>query len=359
MKKLLLIFFFSVVILFSLKSQENTLIFVHPTEYNLKLFTYLIDNEIVNIENLKIIGVYHENEAYDYSKSTAFLENNAYPYIKLKEVNADIIPDQLYQKNNCTDTYTNLFKNSNGVFFFGGPDLPPAIYGEQMNLTTRMTDPYRHYFEASFLFHLLGGSQNPEYIPLLEENPDYTVYAICLGMQTMNIATGGTMMQDIPSEVYNLNFVEEVLATNNNKQHRNYNNNLVIDSTLFSGNFHEIKISNQSPIAENYSENKIPLVYSNHHQAIEELGKNLEVIATSIDGKIIEAIKHNKYQNVLGIQFHPEGTYLHNPEIKYRKKSNDELKAGKQILIDHKSYQFHLELWKTFSGKLNNLRSEK
>ncbi len=101
------------------------------------------------------------------------------------------------------------------------------------------------------------------------------------------------------------------------------------------------------------------MVYSNHHQAIEKLGKNLKAIATSVDGKIIEAIVHNNYPNVLGMQFHPEGTYLHDPEIKYRKNSNDELKSGKQILMDNKSYQFHLELWKTFSEKLNNLNPKK
>jgi putative glutamine amidotransferase len=199
----------------------------------------------------------------------------------------------------------------------------------------------------------LGGSQNENYSPLLEENKDYTVYAICLGMQTMNIATGGTMTQDIPSELYNLKYVEEVLAIDNNNQHRNYNNNLVIDSTLFSGNFHKIKISNQKPIIGDAKENLTPLVYSNHHQSIEKLGKDLSAVATSTDGKIIEAIAHIKYPNVLGIQFHPEGTYLHDLEIKYRKNPNDELNSGKQILIDHNSYQFHLELWKTFSKKMN------
>lgn len=341
---------------FHVIAQENTLILVYPTEYNLKLFTCLIDNKIVEIDNLKITGVFHKNEIYDYSKSESFLRNNNYPYIKLKEITEDIHPDQLYQKNNCTATYAELFKNSKGVFFFGGPDLPPAIYGEQMSLLTQMIDSYRHYFEASFLFHLLGSSQNPEFIPLLEENPDYTVYAICLGMQTMNIATGGTMIQDIPSEIYNLKYVEEVLNTDNNNQHRNYNNNLYVDSTLFSGNFHKINIINKSPLVGNYTNNQKPLIYSNHHQAIEKLGKNLTVLATSIDGKIIEAIAHKKYPNVLGIQFHPEGIYLHNSEIKYRKTSTDELISGKQILLNHKSYQFQLKLWKTFSDKINTLK---
>lgn len=335
-------------------SQENHLILVHPTEYNLKLFTYLIDNKIVDIDNLEITGVYHKNEAYDYSKSELFLKNNNYPYIELQEITEEISPKELYQKNNCTNTYENLFNNSKGVFFFGGPDLPPSIYSEQKGLLTKVSDPYRHYMEASFLFHLLGGSQNIEYIALLEKNPGYTIFGICLGMQTMNIAAGGTMIQDIPSEVYSLNYIEEIIASDNNIQHRNYYNNLIFDATLFAGNFHEIKINNQKPILENYEGNLTPLVYSNHHQAIESLGKDLIVLATSIDGKIIEAIAHKKYPNVLGIQFHPEGTYLHEPKIKYRKTPFDELKAGKQILIDHNSYDFHIDYWKTFSEKINS-----
>ncbi|MFC2150903.1 gamma-glutamyl-gamma-aminobutyrate hydrolase family protein [Bacteroidota bacterium] len=336
------------------QSQENSLILVHPTEYNLKLFTYLIDSNIVDIGNLSITGVYHKDEVYDYTKSESFLAKNNYPNITLREITNNIDADQLYKMNECTEVYSELFKNSKGILFLGGPDLPPAIYSEQTSLLTRMTDPYRHYFEASFLFHLLGGSQNPEFMPLLEENPDFIVYAICLGMQTMNIATGGTMIQDIPSEIYSLNFVEEVLASDNNTKHRNYNNNLSIDSTLFSGSFHQINISNQKALVGDYNKNITPLVYSNHHQAIEKLGKNIEVISTSTDDKIIEAIVHKKYPNVLGIQFHPEGTYLHDPEIKYRKSESDSLLSGKQILIDHNSYEFHLEFWKSFSKKVNS-----
>ncbi len=354
MKKTLTILIINFCFILSVFSQKNTLIIVHPTEYNLELFTNLIENKLIEINNLSIIGVYHYKENYDYSKSYAFLKKNNYSYIKLQEIKEDIEPNSLYQKNKLSTIYKELFQSSNGVFFFGGPDLPPAIYGEQMSLLTRMTDPYRHYFEASFLFHLLGGSQNTEHTPLLEEDSNYTVYAICLGMQTMNIATGGTMTQDIPSEIYHLYYVEQVLNANNNLQHRNYNNNLIIDSTLFSGNFHQINIVDNKALVNDYSQNLNPLIYSNHHQAIEKLGENLEIIATSMDGKIIEAIKHKKYPNVLGIQFHPEGTYLHNSEIKYRKTPNDQLISGKQILLNHNSYQFHVELWKTFTQKMNS-----
>lgn len=354
MKKIIVAITILLIAFASVHSQEKTLIMVHPTEYNLKLFTYLIDHELIEIDHLNIIGVYHSGETYDYSKSIDFLNNNSYPYIKLQEISDPVQANQLYENNQLSNTFLELFNNSDGIFFFGGPDLPPSIYGENMSLLTRMTDPYRHYFEASFLFHLLGGSQNPSFTAFMENKPNYTVYAICLGMQTMNIATGGTMIQDIPSELYNLKSVEEVLAAENDLQHRNYNNNLSIDSTLFSGNFHHIKITNHASLTGNYENIQNPLIYSNHHQAIEKLGENLEAVATSMDGKIIEAIRHSKYPNVLGIQFHPEGTYLHNDEIKYRKTTNDELKSGKEILIENNSYDFHLNYWKTFSKKLNH-----
>lgn len=354
MKKFLLI---QLLILFSIVSfaQQNVLVLAHPTAYNLELFTNLINKNIVEIDDLSILGVYHAKETYDYTESREFIQKNNISYIELKVIKEDISADKVYQQNECSPAFRAIFEKSKGIIFFGGPDLPPAIYGEQMSLLTRMTDPYRHYFEASFLFHLLGGSQNPDFIPLLEENPNYTVYAICLGMQTMNIATGGNMVQDIPTEIYHVNTVEKVLNLEKNQQHRNYNNNLSIDSTLFSGSFHQIKIQDNTPVTGDFESNTQPTVYSNHHQAIEKPGKNLKVIATSVDGKIIEAITHKKYPNVLGIQFHPEGKYLHDKEIKYRINPTDELVSGKQILEDNTSYEFHLMFWKTFSKKIKRI----
>jgi len=354
MKKNVFLITISLFSVFNCYAQENKVILVHPTRYNLELFTNLVDKNIVDLKNFKLVGVYHQKEKYDYEESKDFILENNRTDIELIEIAEVIEPNKLFEINTCTHQFEKLFKTSKGILFFGGPDLPPAIYGEAMSLLTRMTDPYRHYFEASFMFHLLGGSQNETFTPLLTENPTYTVYAICLGMQTMNIATGGTMIQDIPTEIYKVNTVEQVLELNSNEQHRNYNNNLEVDSTFFSGSFHRIKIANLKPIVKGYNENLTPVVYSNHHQAIEKLGKNLNAIATSMDGKIIEAITHKNFPNVLGIQFHPEGQYLHDPEIKYRKNSNQKLKSGLEILQENNSYQFHLELWKTFSNKINS-----
>ena len=57
MKKKISLLFLVFVLTLHINAQENTLVLVHPTEYNLKLFTFLIDHEIVNIDNLKILKV--------------------------------------------------------------------------------------------------------------------------------------------------------------------------------------------------------------------------------------------------------------------------------------------------------------
>ena len=66
---------------------------------------------------------------------------------------------QIFEQNEWTTTFKKLFDHSVGVFFFGGPDIQPEIY-KQQNLYSVVTDPNRHLFELSFLFHLLGGYQN-------------------------------------------------------------------------------------------------------------------------------------------------------------------------------------------------------
>ena len=337
----------------------TSLILVHPTEYNLKLFNYLVENKIVSVENLKVIGLYHKNEVYDYSKSEKYLKDKAINYIRLQSINEEIAQADLFHQNKCTSVFSELFKISNGVLFLGGPDLPPSIYNEETSLLTVITDPYRHYFEVSFLFHLLGGNQNPDFVPLLNEKPHYTVYGICLGMQTMNIATGGTMVQDIPTEFYELSYAEQVLKQENNSQHRNYNNNLTADSTLFPGHFHEIILLESNPFIGKEKIEIAPLVYSNHHQAIEKLGRDLKIVASSMDQKVVEGLTHKKYPNVLGIQFHPEGTYLYNPEIKFKVNQTSEAVSGFEILKNRSSYDFHLAYWKEFSRKLMMIQVEK
>ncbi len=156
------------------------------------------------------------------------------------------------------------------------------------------------------MFHLIGGKQNENFEPFLEEDPNYVVFGFCLGMQTMNVASGGTLYQDIPQDIYGIDYVDDLLNLDINMHHKNYWYNLFPINEIMRANFHRIQF-----VEEYFSTDKLgikskilPNVCSSHHQAVKSLGKGFKIIATSLDGKIIEAIKHEKYKNVLGVQFH-------------------------------------------------------
>ena len=94
---------------------------------------------------------------------------------------------------------------------------------------------------------------------------------------------------------------------------------------------------------------------SSHHQAVKNIGKGFDVVATSLDGKVVEALQHSKYKNVLGVQFHPEFYTLHDPSSKKVKMNPDDkrLRTEHEIIKELGGYEFNLEYWKYFSNLLN------
>jgi putative glutamine amidotransferase len=95
-----------------------------------------------------------------------------------------------------------------------------------------------------------------------------------------------------------------------------------------------------------------PLVCSNHHQAVDKLGKDMQVSAFSTDGKIVEAINHAKFKNVIGVQFHPEVPTLYQPDgPEYVFSPNDTTKFREyDRLMKSNSLEFHLKFWEYFSN---------
>lgn len=298
---------------------KSALVLMNPTVNNLKTIFYLIDNGIFPLqEGTELVGFFNKAQRYDFGLSADFIAESGRKGVYLLACN-EVPGSRLYGENPCSDDFRHAFENSKGVIFFGGPDIPPVFYGEETSLLTSITDYYRHAFEASFLFHLLGGSQDARFVPLLEENPDYMIMGICLGMQTMNIATGGTMVQDIPTEIYGKTSAEQVLSLEPDKQHRNYHTNLGTDDDMIWGSFHRIKAvmpERLKPFFAGSGPN--PAVLSSHHQAVEKTGRGLSVAATSTDGKIPEIMVHEKYPNVIGLQFHPEPALLYKPDEKLK-----------------------------------------
>lgn len=338
----------------SVPSQEKHIILMHPTVNNIKIFKYLVDNKIFPLpQSYKVLGVYHSLEEFNYTASDEYLKQEGITNIALIKIDATFTSENIFKNNSCTDTFKKLFEKSSGAIFFGGPDIPPSCYGEQTSLLTSITDPYRHYMELSFLYHMLGGSQDTTYIPLLKSKPNYPILGICLGMQSINVATGGTLYQDIPSELYNQKTIEEVMNTEQNQQHRNYQTNYSLDADVTYYFYHQIAIEKNSPLTSYVSSDTIhPYVWSSHHQCIKKLGLGIEIAAKSMDGKIVESITHSKYPNVLGVQFHPEKSELYKPNEKIKLTP---LSPAKYSYLDlysgDKGENFQRTIWKEFANK--------
>lgn len=164
----------------------------------------------------------------------------------------------------------------------------------------------------------------------------------------------GTLIQDIPSEVYDLKTAEEVLALPGHMQHRNYERYFAMDDELSYGFFHPVKAKKGYMLAILGDSVVQPVVESSHHQAADDIGKGFEITATSVDGRIAEAIEHKDYPGVLGVQFHPERTYLYDPDRKLRFEPGDD--QGINFLETYpgeKGEDFHRNFWKYISKMLN------
>jgi Predicted glutamine amidotransferases len=333
---------------------EHSLAIMNPTVNNIKMFRYLVDNNILpNANDFGMIGFYHTKQSYNFEQSQKYIDENNLP-MKLIKCEGKLSAKNIYEQNECSDLFSIIFEETDGVFFFGGPDIPSECFGEPTHLMTSITDPYRHFFELSFLFQLLGGTHNENYTAMLENEPEYVVVGFCLGMQTMNCATGGTLIQDIPMEVYNITTAEEMLKTE--VQHKNYNKYFDYDNELTGSSFHKIKPKGENFIAKLIG-NTEPYVLSYHHQSAKNIGKNFEIAATSPDGKIVEAIVHTKYPHVVGTQFHPEQISLYDKDAKIKINLQDiENQNYLQMYGGERGENFHREYWKAIGEWLNYLK---
>jgi putative glutamine amidotransferase len=310
----------------------------------------------IDIPGLKVTGIYHILEKTDYSKAEEFILSQGIDWISLYPVRAEVRPEDLFRRNAWTAEFERIVRESDGVIFFGGPDIPPALYSARQSLLTVVEDLDRHYLELSAAFHFLGGSQEPEFQPLLKERIDFPVLGICLGMQTMNVATGGTMIQDIWSETYKVKTVEEAIALDPEKWHTNPQAKLFPKKTVFSYFFHPLVLRPKGKLAAltALAPGDRPYVLSAHHQQAARLGRGLRVEATSADGKVIEAVSHERFPRVLGVQFHPEFDILWQGDTPYNLTLQDSNPPTvRQYLTAHPpSLEFHRKLWAWFSRQL-------
>ena len=166
----------------------------------------------------------------------------------------------------------SLFQQIDGLLLIGGPDLDPVHYHQSAHAGLRRITPERDELELQITQWAL--------------DRDLPIMAICRGIQTLNVAAGGSLWQDLASQVP---------ASSKHDYHPDY----PLDYLA-----HSVKPLPGTRLSGALGADEI-MVNSLHHQAINELGKGLRPTAHAPDG-IIEAVEAINATWVLGVQWHPE-----------------------------------------------------
>ncbi|WP_342526276.1 type 1 glutamine amidotransferase [Chryseomicrobium sp. FSL W7-1435] len=157
-----------------------------------------------------------------------------------------------------------------GFLLTGGGDIDPFFFEEQPQLELGEVNLIRDERELAFLQAVR-----------LTKKP---ILGICRGMQVLNVAAGGTIIQHLDRQIY-----PTLLQHNPNRDRSDYH--------------HIIAVKSDSFLAD-WIQTQTLRVNSFHHQAVGELGDGIHIAATAPDG-VIEAIEHPEL-NWFGVQWHPE-----------------------------------------------------
>jgi putative glutamine amidotransferase len=162
-----------------------------------------------------------------------------------------------------------------GLVLAGGADIDPGSYGEQAHAETVGTVPERDRFEIALTAAAI--------------ERDLPVLGICRGMQLINVARGGTLLQHLPDQF-------------GHHEHRR-----VVGS--FDGADHDVQLL-AGTLALRVAGEARHATKSHHHQGVDRLGEGLVVSGISALDGLPEAIELPERQFVLGVQWHPEADAL-------------------------------------------------
>jgi putative glutamine amidotransferase len=335
----------------------------HPTRFQVMNIVEMYERDIIPLKSLILLGIYHEDELLDEEEARNYQEARDYvarigiTWVRFRQITGRVALADLFRENLWTPQFREIFAVASGIIFTGGMDIPPAIYSRKTLLLTEPTTPARSQYEISFLFQLLGGERNPAFTPFLARRRDFPILAICLGLQSLNVACGGTLVQDIPSQVYGQKTVEEVLASDADRIHSGiYLEKLCPNDPDLASPFHRIRLGRESAfvVRMGFAASDLPFVATAHHQAVDGLGGGLRVTATSMDGRIVEAVEHSLFPNVLAVQFHPERHTLYRKGLFQRRTPGAPLDFNPLAFLktNPPTYAFHLAIWKWFAAQV-------
>jgi putative glutamine amidotransferase len=174
-----------------------------------------------------------------------------------------------------TESPRKVLTEIDGLLLTGGGDIDPVFYREERHPSTDDAEPGRDEFEIDLARRAIA--------------VDLPTLAICRGVQVLNVAAGGTLVQDIPSTIaselrHSIEQPKDEVA-------------------------HEVRVAPESrlawalgPVVEVSGTCR---VNSRHHQSVGRLGDRLVSSATATDG-VIEAIEKPESRFCVGVQWHPE-----------------------------------------------------
>lgn len=174
-----------------------------------------------------------------------------------------------------SDSPKKVLEEIDGLVLTGGGDIDPVFYGEDRHPSVEDAEPGRDEFEIDLARRAVES--------------DLPVLAICRGAQVLNVAMGGSLVQDIPS------------AVESDLPHtiREPKNQVAHDVTVVPGTKLE------QVLGAAVTSGQLCRVNSRHHQSVGRLGRDLTASATAPDG-IVEAIEAPQKTFCIGVQWHPE-----------------------------------------------------
>ena len=206
-------------------------------------------------------------------KTLQYLEESIAQWVMSRDVLVFMIPTVntnglLHPSNIRLRDYA---RHLDGLVLQGGADVSPQSYAEMATRPEWGGDRTRDMYELELLHEFIEA--------------DKPVLGICRGCQLINVAFGGTLYQDIASDV------PSAIAHVND---------------LYDSHRHSITFPDGSSLSKLFAAQSAPLVNSIHHQAVREVGRDLSVEAVSGQDNIVEAIRYRKASFVMGLQWHPE-----------------------------------------------------
>jgi putative glutamine amidotransferase len=207
------------------------------------------------------------------SKTLQYLEESIAQWVMSRDVLVFMIPtvntNGLLRPSNIK--LRDYAKHLDGLVLQGGADVAPQSYSQSPTRPEWSGDRARDMYELELLHEFVEAGK--------------PVLGVCRGCQLINVAFGGTLYQDIASDLPSA--IEHV-------------------TDLYDSHRHEIHFPEGSLLRGLFKTQTAPMVNSIHHQAVRQLGRDLSVEAVSGADNVIEAIRYRKARFVMGLQWHPE-----------------------------------------------------